>query len=229
MLRTPDFDADGTIGFGDFLQFSGQFGKEQGEDGFEGRFDLNDDGAVGFPDFLMFTTAFVSPVAAKPTLLGAHLPEVGVGVNNQAAVALHLVPGQREDEVNVAVRVSNAEGVAGYGFTLQHDPSLLTFVSATSSASSHYTESNGPALNVETSPGEVRLADMLEGNTPEEGDLVRLTFRSIGNTTGATVDIADAMIADGLGGLNELLGAHLGSVAAYSGRVRVVAESPESV
>ena len=37
---TADFDGDGTIGFGDFVQFAGVFGLSTGAEGFDVRFDL---------------------------------------------------------------------------------------------------------------------------------------------------------------------------------------------
>ena len=45
-LQTPvaDFDNDGSVGFGDFLQFAAQFGLSQGDAGFDARFDLDGDG-----------------------------------------------------------------------------------------------------------------------------------------------------------------------------------------
>ena len=55
-----DFDGDGTVGFGDFLQFAAQFGLSQNDDGYDARFDLDGNGAVGFSDFVIFAGAFGS-------------------------------------------------------------------------------------------------------------------------------------------------------------------------
>ena len=55
---TPDFDGDGTVGFGDFLQFAQQFGLSQGDAGYRARFDLDGNGTIGFGDFLIFANAF---------------------------------------------------------------------------------------------------------------------------------------------------------------------------
>ena len=66
----PDFDGDGTIGFGDFVKFAAKFGLEQGEDGYDARYDLNGDGEIGFSDFVIFAQNFgkeaPSPVVAIP-------------------------------------------------------------------------------------------------------------------------------------------------------------------
>ena len=59
---SPDFDGDGTVGFSDFLAFASGFGTQQGDAGYEARFDLDGDGAVGFSDFLIFAGAFGSQV-----------------------------------------------------------------------------------------------------------------------------------------------------------------------
>ena len=55
---TADFDGDGTVGFGDFLQFAQQFGLSQADAGYKARYDLDGDGSVGFSDFLIFANAF---------------------------------------------------------------------------------------------------------------------------------------------------------------------------
>ena len=54
----PDFDGDGTIGFGDFVKFAAKFGLNQGDVGYDAQFDLNDDGEIGFADLLIFAENF---------------------------------------------------------------------------------------------------------------------------------------------------------------------------
>ena len=56
--QTPDFDGDGTVGFGDFLLFAAAFGQSQGDAGYDARYDLDEDGVIGFGDFLIFAGAF---------------------------------------------------------------------------------------------------------------------------------------------------------------------------
>ncbi|MDE3000869.1 MAG: hypothetical protein OXU79_17475 [Gemmatimonadota bacterium] len=56
--RNPDFDGDGTIGFGDFLKFAAKFGLVQGDDGYYAQYDLNGNGEIGFIDFLIFAESF---------------------------------------------------------------------------------------------------------------------------------------------------------------------------
>ena len=54
----PDFDGDGTVGFGDFVKFSARFGVSRGDDGYDARYDLNGDGSIGFADFVIFAQHF---------------------------------------------------------------------------------------------------------------------------------------------------------------------------
>ncbi len=51
----PDFDGDGAVDFSDFTQFAAKFGRLEGDDGYEARFDLNGDGEIGFSDFVVFS------------------------------------------------------------------------------------------------------------------------------------------------------------------------------
>ena len=55
---SPDFDGDGTIGFGDFVKFVTKVGLSQSDAGYDARFDLDGDGAVGFSDLLIFAERF---------------------------------------------------------------------------------------------------------------------------------------------------------------------------
>ena len=56
----PDFNGDGVVGFGDFVQFAATFGFSQGDSGYDARFDLDGDGTIGLGDFLLFADAFGS-------------------------------------------------------------------------------------------------------------------------------------------------------------------------
>ena len=60
----PDFDGDGTVGFGDFVKFAAKFGLSQGDVGYDAQFDLNGDGEIGFADFLIFAENFGKEIPA---------------------------------------------------------------------------------------------------------------------------------------------------------------------
>ena len=63
----PDFDGDGTIGFGDFVKFAAKFGLGQSDAGYDPLFDLNGDGEIGFSDFVIFAQDF-GKEAPSPTV-----------------------------------------------------------------------------------------------------------------------------------------------------------------
>ena len=55
--RSPDFDGDGRVAFGDYLLFAPAFGRWADEEG-AARFDLDRDGRVRFSDFVLFAQSF---------------------------------------------------------------------------------------------------------------------------------------------------------------------------
>ena len=54
----PDFDGDGTVGFGDFVIFAARFGLSQDDAGYDARYDLDGNGTIGFGDFVIFANNF---------------------------------------------------------------------------------------------------------------------------------------------------------------------------
>ena len=59
-IPDPDFNGDGAVGFADFIQFAANFGRSQGDAGYDSRYDLDGDGAIAFGDFVIFAGAFGS-------------------------------------------------------------------------------------------------------------------------------------------------------------------------
>lgn len=59
-----DFDGDGLIGFGDFIQFALRYGTTEGADAYDVRFDLDGDKQIGFGDFLQFARDFGKAVTS---------------------------------------------------------------------------------------------------------------------------------------------------------------------
>ena len=54
----PDFNCDDKVDFDDFFLFAAAFGTNQGEVGFDAKFDLSNSGKVDFEDFFIFAAAF---------------------------------------------------------------------------------------------------------------------------------------------------------------------------
>jgi hypothetical protein len=57
-----DFNRDGEVGFADFLEFAGAFGKAAPAGSAEAKYDLDRSGDIGFGDFLIFAGAFGTSV-----------------------------------------------------------------------------------------------------------------------------------------------------------------------
>ena len=86
----PDFDGDGTIGFGDFVIFAGVFGARRDDEKYEAKYDLNGDGEIGFPDFVIFAQNFgkeaPSPVVAIPDANLRAVIETALGKDSNAPI-----------------------------------------------------------------------------------------------------------------------------------------------
>ena len=86
----PDFDGDGTIGFGDFVIFAGVFGARQGDGKYDATYDLNGDGEIGFSDFVIFAQNFgkevPSPVVTIPDANLRAAIEVALGKASDAPI-----------------------------------------------------------------------------------------------------------------------------------------------
>ncbi len=61
---SPDFDGDGGVGISDFLFFVDVFGTQEGQAGYESKYDLDSNGTIGIPDFLIFVDNFGKEVSS---------------------------------------------------------------------------------------------------------------------------------------------------------------------
>ena len=57
-IRASDFNGDGNVEFGDFLEFVSGFGKKLGDSGYDPKLDLDANQEIGFQDFLIFIGTF---------------------------------------------------------------------------------------------------------------------------------------------------------------------------
>ncbi|MDE2724579.1 MAG: hypothetical protein OXI59_14495 [Gemmatimonadota bacterium] len=60
-----DFDADGSVGFSDFLLFVELFETSRDDEQYQARYDLDGDGVIGFGDFLIFANAFGKVISSN--------------------------------------------------------------------------------------------------------------------------------------------------------------------
>ena len=205
--KTPDFTGDGKVDFADFVQFAQAFGKSVGEAGYNASFDLNGDDAVNFGDFVQFAQAFGQPLS-RPAGLAKPVGDLAPGVNRNANLALVTGASTEADEVEVTVRLIDAVDVSGYGLTVRYDASALEWLGSVGASPSLIAQDASAAIQLAPRLGEVSLADMFQSDASIAGDgnLVRLRFRVLDQTASGSVEIAEAMVSDGSGGINTLLG-----------------------
>ena len=65
-MPSPDFDENGTVGISDFTLFVDVFGAQEGQEGYEARYDLDGDGEIGISDFSIFVDSFGEAVVPVP-------------------------------------------------------------------------------------------------------------------------------------------------------------------
>ena len=218
---TPDFDGDGSVGFRDFIQFAQKFGSKEGDGTYDATFDLDSNAEVGFRDFILFAqfygkdpSTFVPPsskVLSKPT---------GELKTNQAT-GLALVPqsSKNADEAIVVVRLSDAADVTGYSLRVSYDGATMEWLGAETLQASRFAEDDGVSLEHLDGSDVVVLADLLESGLAVEGDgdLVRLKFRMLDETVPGRIEVVQALVSDGSGNVDVILGAHAADLRALPG------------
>ncbi len=196
---TPDFDGDGIVGFGDFIQFAQAFGASVGAANFDSKFDLDGDGNIGFPDFITFAGAFGGPAKralTKPLGLGPHL-------NAETGISLVAQSARNGEMITVSVDLSDAEVVQGYGLTLKYDAVAFELSDVLSAGTSLFAEDGRPALEARQS-GKITLADVLTEGIVGDRSIVELQFNVLDPTVTGVVEIAEAFVSDPAGNIRRL-------------------------
>ncbi|MDA0746491.1 MAG: Ig-like domain-containing protein [bacterium] len=215
---TPDFDGDGQVGFRDFVQFAQQYGSVAGDGKYDAKFDLDSSGDIGFRDFVQFAQAYGKPVSSKAALKS--VGSLSSPLNGHASLVLTTRPSVHSGEVSVVVGLAEAGQVAGYDLRVSYDASALEWVGAEGLAGSVFVagdDNHTVAVQRLEGKGEVLLADMLRMAVKGEGDLVRLRFRLLDETVTGRVEVSQALVTDGLGRVEALLGVHAADVRAVPG------------
>ena len=225
--KTPDFTGDGKVDFADFVQFAQAFGKGKGDAGYNASFDLNDDDAVNFGDFVQFAQAFGQPLS-KPAGLPKPVGDRAPGVNANAGLSLATDATGKAHEVQVTVRLTDAAEVSGYNLMIQYDASVLEWLGSLGTSPSLIAQDASAAIERAPRLGEVSIADMFRSDASIAGDgnLVRLRFRVLDHTTVGRVEIAEAMVSDGSGRINALLGVRSTEVRALPSEYALNANYP---
>ena len=154
--RTPtptlDFDGDGTVGFSDFLAFSGQYGSSRGDGRYQVRYDLNSDGAIDFQDFLIFIDSFGGPGS----------PPGGGGGSSS-----------RPDLIVESPSVSDNTLTTGQSFTLRATVRNSGTGSAAATTLRYYRSSNSTISTSDTEVGTDAVSGLSASNTSAESISLR--------------------------------------------------------
>ncbi|RLE59266.1 MAG: hypothetical protein DRJ35_06145 [Thermoprotei archaeon] len=213
-----DFDGDGKVFTEDFVLFVDHFGLQQGDLGYDSRYDLNGDGKVFTEDFVLFVDSFGSSSSAK--ISGARVLGINEGVravlNVSEAGSVHagkdctVFVSEDAETVALDVFAEGATQLKGYGITLRYDPEVLSFVGAEPAAGVEarnllnreggdtplflVAEEGGSIRNQESS-GRIWLANALRGPKAVSGDglLAHVRFEVIGALKGSFVARVEAV------------------------------------
>ena len=195
---SPDFDGDGSVGFGDFIAFAGAFGTTVASENWDSKYDLDQDGGVGFSDFITFASLFGT--AVKPVLTKTSISSIG---NGNAGISLSAIPVQGCNFFDLSVGIEKASAVAGYQIGLQYEQSLLEVISVQSTRSSAFSSVDQPAL-VRSADGHTTIADVLVDPVTGSEDLLQIRFRILDPTQTAFVELSGVEIADAFGRITNL-------------------------
>jgi hypothetical protein len=209
---SPDFDGDGSVGFRDFIQFAQKFGSKDGDGVYAPAFDLDSNGEVGFRDFILFAqsygkdpTLFVAPKSALSKPVGS--PET----NRNTSLSLVPRAGNSEGEVKLLVRISEADYIGGYSLRLKYDGSTMEWLGVDGVAPSQFLSAGGVSIVRPEGVDELVLADIIPASdaVKGEGELLQLHFRMLDQTVVGRVDVVQALVADELGNVRNLMGTHI--------------------
>ncbi|MCK4417902.1 MAG: fibronectin type III domain-containing protein, partial [Candidatus Latescibacteria bacterium] len=193
-----DFNKDGWVWTEDFVMFVTQFGRQQGDEGFDPIYDLDQDGWVWTDDFAIFVAQFGKTSGTAKTV--AELPPVGKNHNAEVSVSVHTRPtllSSEDREFTVELSVENAAELRGYGLTLDYDPQVLEFLGATPGKDNLLNRAGGstPLFLVVSNPdkpGQIWIANALADSKLAQGDglLASFSFRNRGKLSGSSLPIS---------------------------------------
>ena len=100
---TPDFDADGQVGFSDFFLLAEALG------GSDPRFDLDGDGTVGYGDFFLFAEHFTPPARGKLLALARER----IGLPDEPGLAGERAESLQQPDGPLLVAAATGSGAGG--------------------------------------------------------------------------------------------------------------------
>ena len=155
--------------------------------------DLNSDGSIGFADFLAFVKVFGNRYAA-----GKIVPKVIPEDGDAQSMLEGTLPNVGE-VFDVTVKLVQATDLAGYGFEVWYDPTIVSFEGAMGS---------GPLGGVlSESEGVVSFGGSINAESVSD-DIAHLSFRllqEVDSEFGPFVGLTDLVIGDLDGGMRRVI------------------------
>ncbi len=215
-----DFDGDGRVWTEDFVLFVTQFGRQQGDEGFDPIYDLDEDGRIWTGDFARFVAQFGKTSGAGKTVVA--LSPVGKNQDAELVVSVQTRGASSLSsegmEFTVELSVENAAELRGYGLTLDYEPEVLEFLGAAPGKDNLLNKAGGSTplflvISNPDRPGQVWIANALADFKLAQGKglLASLSFRTRGRLSGSSlpVRLSGVELFDAQLRLNSLFGENL--------------------
>ena len=121
--RKSDFDADGSVGFSDFLLFVELYETNRDDAQYQARYDLDGDGVIGFGDFLIFVTDFGKVTSPRPDYQTMNLPDGAIARLGKGFISIFEVAFSPNGE---QLAVASGIGIWLYDVATACEVALLT-------------------------------------------------------------------------------------------------------
>ncbi len=95
---SPDFNASGIVGFSAFVLFASVFGYRDGDEAFDGRYDLSGDEEISFDNFVIFARSFGEAVNRAPVFALASPVRRSVAANAPSGDPIGAPPSVVSDD-----------------------------------------------------------------------------------------------------------------------------------
>lgn len=169
--------------------------------------DLDSNGSIEFRDFVLFAQNYGKKIEDVVLPSSKAATKGAAGANPGSSLILNSE--RSGQSITVVAKVKDAVNVSGYHLVLSFDPSAMTLKGAEAIVDSRFGEGHSVALQTRIENGKVMISDMLSQNVSGDQELVSLRFEMSGTGADGRLEISQALVADGAGAIDQLLGAHV--------------------
>jgi hypothetical protein len=191
--EATDFDNDGVVSFTDFTLFVLMYGKKQGDQGWDRKYDLNNNGDINLDDFFVFVENYGKRTAkvAKAAVLASVQPSSAIKMGLQVTVD------ETAGMSYAKISVSKPADIKGFEFSIEYDDQALTY------DENSVTGLTGMSIPI-FSPGSIQIASVF----PNEkfNGTVTLGFKYIDPKRASGISLTGGMLieSDGVAKIPEM-------------------------